>query len=92
MADLYLPVKGEYFDAMKSGEKIFEYRLRNQYWERRLVGRSYDNIVITKGYPRKDDADRRLVLPWVGCDETTITHPHFGPDPVDVYAIWIVLI
>ena len=32
-------------------------------------------------------AARRLVLPWRGMRETTITHPHFGAEPVAVYAI-----
>jgi len=27
------------------------------------------------------------VLPWKGCRLTTITHPHLGPDPIEVFAI-----
>lgn len=87
MADLHLAVKGEYFDAMKRGEKPKEYRLCNDYWTKRLVGRSYDRLIITKGYPRKDDAERRIVVPYDGYDIETITHPHFGADPVKVFAI-----
>ena len=87
MADLQLAVKGEYFDAMKRGVKPNEYRLYNDYWIKRLVGRSYDRLIITRGYPRKDDADRRIVVPYDGYDIETITHPHFGADPVKVFAI-----
>jgi hypothetical protein len=86
-----MAVNGEYFDAMKSGEKTEEYRLVNAYWSRRLIGRDYDRLIITRGYPRKDDNDRRLVMPYEGYEIKTITHKHFGPDPVKVYAIKITI-
>ncbi|HGY5183054.1 TPA: ASCH domain-containing protein [Citrobacter braakii] len=84
---LQLAVKGEYFDAMKSREKTEEYRLVNAYWSKRLFGRDYDRLVITRGYPRKDDASRRIDVPYDGFEIKTITHPHFGREPVKVYAI-----
>lgn len=87
MADLHLALKGEYFDAIKAGTKTEEYRLLNDYWRRRLVGREYDLVVLTLGYPRADDAGRRLTLPYRGYVVKTITHPHFGPGPVDVFAL-----
>lgn len=87
MADLHLALKGEYFDAIKAGTKTEEYRLLTLHWANRLEDRSYDRIVLTRGYPRRDDAARRLVLPWQGYTIKTITHPHFGPYPVTVYAI-----
>lgn len=87
MADLILPLKAEYFDAIRDGTKNEEFRLRNDYWRRRLLGRSFDRIVLTKGYPKRDDTSRRLVLPWRGYVYRTLTHPHFGPSPVEVFAI-----
>ncbi len=89
MADLHLALKGEYFDAIKAGTKTEEFRLCTPYWQKRLASPFglYDRIVLTRGYPPRDDADRRLVLPWQGYTIKTITHPHFGPDPVTVYAI-----
>ena len=89
MADLQLAVNGEYFDAMKRGEKTEEYRLVNAYWGRRLFGRDYDRLIITRGYPRKDDDSRRLVMQYDGYEIKTITHKHFGPEPVKVSAIKI---
>jgi len=86
-ADLTLPLKGEYFDAIKAGTKIEEYRLDNEFWRKRLDRRSFDRVILTKGYPRSDDHERRLVLPWRGYKLKTITHPHFGPEPVVVFAI-----
>ncbi|MDN2486407.1 ASCH domain-containing protein [Kosakonia sacchari] len=87
MPNLQLAVNGEYFDQMKRGEKPEEYRLVNAYWERRLVGRKYDRLIITRGYPKRDDAERRIVVPYDGFEIKTITHPHFGDKPVKVFAI-----
>jgi len=84
---LTIPLKGEYFDAIRDGTKPEEYRLCTPYWAKRLEGREYQTIVLTKGYPSAADATRRLVRPWRGFIRKTITHPHFGPDPVEVYAI-----
>lgn len=84
---LQLAVNGEYFDQMKSGEKKEEYRLYNAYWQRRIEGREYDQLIITRGYPKRDDAEKRLVMSYAGYEVKTITHPHFGPDPVKVFAI-----
>lgn len=87
MADLHLALKGEYFDAIKAGTKTEEFRLVTPYWRKRLVGRSYDRIVLTRGYPKRNDHERRLVLPWRWFSVKTIRHPHFGPDRVHVFAI-----
>ncbi|ROT45053.1 ASCH domain-containing protein [Pusillimonas sp. NJUB218] len=88
MTDLILPLKREYFEQIKAGEKWFEYRLLNDYWAKRLEGsRVYSRIILTLGYPRRDDFERRIERPWRGFYIRTITHPHFGPEPVQVYAI-----
>lgn len=84
---LHLPLKGGYFDQIKAGTKSEEYRLCTPFWGKRLTGRSYDTITLTKSYPARDDAERRLVLPWRGFAIKVITHPHFGPAPVSVFAI-----
>lgn len=87
MRTLTLPLKGEYFDAIKAGTKPEEFRLVTPYWRRRLEGQRYDRLELTRGYPKRCDYARRLVLPWKGYRLATITHPHFGPDPVEVFAI-----
>ena len=88
MTDLVLAVKREYFDAIKSGEKTEEYRLCNEYWRSRLKpGKMYRNVIITMGYPKRDDNERRITFPYVGWEKKEITHKHFGSDPVEVYAI-----
>lgn len=85
--DLVLPLKAEYFNAIKAGTKTEEFRLRTPFWRKRLEGKTFDHVVLTLGYPARDDAERRLVLPWRGMRKTTIAHQHFGPKPVAVYAI-----
>ncbi|MBB3521103.1 ASCH domain-containing protein [Rhizobium sp. BK456] len=95
MTKLHLALKAEYFDAICDGTKPEEYRLANAFWKKRLIvggergilHRSFDGIVLTKGYPKRDDQSRRIELPWRGFIRKTITHPHFGADPVEVYAI-----
>lgn len=89
MADLVLPLKAEYFNAIKDGSKTEEFRLVTPYWRNRLIGKTFDGIVLTLGYPKRDDYTRRLYRPWRGYRVTVITHPHFGPDPVCVFAIHV---
>ena len=84
---LHLSVQGQYFHAIRNGTKHEEYRLVTPYWTKRLVGRTYTSINIAWGYPEREDTSRRIVRPWRGFTIQTITHPHFGPDPVEVFAI-----
>lgn len=87
MKTLTLSLKGVHFDAIRAGEKLEEYRLCKPHWRKRLEGREYDQVVLTLGYPARDDKARRLVRAWRGFTTKTITHPHFGTDPVEVFAI-----
>lgn len=84
---LVLNLKSEYFDAIKAGTKPDEFRLCTPYWIKRLVGKEFDEVVIRCGYPKAGDPDREIVQPWRGFHEQIITHPHFGPRPVQVFAI-----
>ena len=91
MSKPHLHVCTEYFDAIKSGTKTEEYRLHNAYWVKRLVDmpsgikREFDGVVIYNAY--KPGADNRIEFPWRGWKLKGITHPHFGPDEVTVFAI-----
>jgi hypothetical protein len=84
---LHLNLKSEYFDQIAAGVKHFEYRLRTEYWRKRLEGRVYQRVLVKKGYPKAGDHERILERKWRGYEEQTITHPHFGPYPVEVFAI-----
>ena len=90
MPDLILHVKKEYFDEIKSGYKRYEYRLRTEYWKKRLVRREYSGIQIFCGYPKKGDASRVIRRKWTGCEPGLIRHKHFGnlfAAPVEIFAI-----
>ena len=87
MTTLHLPLKRVYFELIRDGLKPFEYRLRTPYWEKRLVGRHYTDILLTLGYPPAAASERRLERAYKGYRIETIQHPHFGPDPVEVFAI-----
>lgn len=87
LSDLVLPLKKDYFEAIRDGCKVEEYRLCNDYWFKRLSGKEFRNVVLTLGYPKSGDESRRIVRPWQGYVVKTILHPHFGPQPVEVYAI-----
>lgn len=86
---LTLALNGVYFDQIANGAKLEEYRLRTPYWEKRLVGRAYDNIVLTRGYPKGGGVEgvTRLTRRWSGMTDRVLSHPHFGEQPVDVFAI-----
>lgn len=89
MKNITIALNGVYFDQIKAGIKLEEYRLANDYWVKRLFSRNYDRLTLTRGYPRKDDKDRRINLKYKGFEVKTITHPQFGPEPVQVFAIKI---
>ena len=88
---LHLHVKTEYFAKIRDGSKVEEYRLHNAYWVKRLVElpsgakRVFAGIVIYNAY--KPGPENRMEFPWRGWSLKGITHPHFGPDEVTVFAI-----
>lgn len=88
--DLTLNLKSIYFDQIKSGEKKEEYRLYNEYWIKRLQNKNFDKVIVCMGYPKKDDLKRRLTFSWSGYEIKTISHPHFGTEPVKVFAIKLI--
>jgi len=86
MTTLHLNLKGEYFDQIKSGEKLFEYRLYSK-WYKRLVNKPFDTILVKRGYPKANDTSRIVVRPWQGFVVQELLHPLFGDTPVQVCAI-----
>ena len=93
MKVLHLNLKKEYFDAIKSGEKEFEYREYNKYWTKRLCQVHYDEVHFKCGYPKKDDHEKIIIRKYVGYVLRDIRHKHFGnenlSDPqIKVFAIY----
>ena len=89
MADLHLNLKAGYFNEIIEGSKRFEYRLKNDYWTKRLVGREYNQVHFKSGYPKKDDKSKIYTVPYKGYEIQTIVHGHFGSKPVEVFAIYV---
>lgn len=87
---LHLHLKAEYFDAIQAGTKKEEYRRNSQYWcERLLPPRSgfYREVWLYRGYPKRGDESRILKRKYKGVRLIRITHPEFGKDPIQVFAI-----
>lgn len=87
--DLMLPLKRKWFYQIKAGIKPFEFRLNNEYWQKRLVGKTYDKVIFTLGYPKRDDAERRIVKPWAGYEMQTVISEEWDNEPKDCFAIRI---
>ncbi|UTM60444.1 ASCH domain-containing protein (plasmid) [Photobacterium sp. CCB-ST2H9] len=84
---LYLPLKRQYFEEIKSGEKTEEYREVTSYWKARLVNREYDVVHFMLGYPPAADKEKRIIRRYNGYTRKVIQHPHFGDAPTEVFAI-----
>lgn len=84
---LHLNLDKEYFLDIKSGCKKEEYREVKDFWTKRLVGKIYHEIHIKLGYPKPEEKDKIIILPWRGFEKKIITHKKFDNIPKEVYAI-----
>lgn len=87
LPDLRINLKKIYFEEILNGQKTEEYRLCNEFWHKRLVGKRYEKVIICLGYPPKDDKSKILEFPYRGFNVRHIVHPEFGDNLVKVYAI-----
>ena len=88
--DLILPLKKRWFLDIQAGIKHFEYRLDTPYWQKRLIGKGYENVIFTLGYPCRDDSDRCITRPWMGYEMQTIISEEWQNEPKRCFAIRIV--
>ena len=84
---LHLHVKAKYFNEIKSGIKAEEYRLFNSYWCNRLDFKTFDEVHILSGYPKKDDLSKRIIFPWMGYEMKKMKHPEFSKEYCGSYEI-----
>ncbi len=89
MTILHLNLKKEYFEEIKKGHKSYEYRLFNDYWCKKLIGKTYDEIHIKLGYPRSTDFHKIIKFPFIGYEVQNIIHKHFGEKEIKVFAIYL---
>ena len=90
---LHLNLKGEYFDAIKNGTKLFEFREYNSYWKKRLIGIDYDEVHFKRGYPKSGDLEKIIISNYMGYELRDIRHKHFGNESpsqpqIKVFAIY----
>lgn len=95
---LTLSLKRKWFDLIKSGVKLEEYREYNGYWGVRFLVREpglkdcihvrmdYTDLVFTLGYPKKDDLSRRLVFKNPRIQIRT-GKPEWGAEPGKTYFV-----
>ena len=57
---LYLPLKKKWFDMIKAGIKLEEYREMKPFWEKRFSSFDYTAVEFICGYPKKGDTERRI--------------------------------
>jgi hypothetical protein len=89
---LILHVKKKYFDQIKSGEKIEEYRIKKPYWTARLENKRFDGVGIYHGYPTWHETcpDNYIEFNYCNIETRLINHPEFGSEDVMVYIIKLV--
>ncbi len=87
MKPLILNLKWKYFEAIKSGEKLFEYREVKPYWKKRLIGKKFSKIIIRCGYPKAGDPEKEIERPWKGYEFKEIVHEVFNNQRTRVFAI-----
>lgn len=89
-ATLTLVLKNDYYDQVARGEKTEELRFATEYWEKRLVGRHYEKVVLTRGYPSAKDVTKRMVVPWRGVIRRQLSRSKTDGGAVEVLAIPLV--
>ena len=88
MIILHIPLKFKWFDEIKSGKKDFEYRLFKPHWIKRLVGKDYDAICLTRGFPKKYDEAAHLWKKYNGYKIIPdFEHEEFGKGKNKVFEI-----
>ena len=84
---LRLNLKTKWWNQIKSGEKTDELRLATEYWRKRLVCRTYQEVHLLRGYPKRGDTESVIRRKFGVVTERTIVHEEFGPNPVRVFVI-----
>ena len=90
MSDLILNLKKKWFDQIRSGKKIVEYREIKSHWEKRLEGKTYDKILIVLGYPKTRTPENTIIFKWSGVKRILLKHEEFGNESKPVFAIPLV--
>lgn len=69
---LLLSVTTGVFDEIHIGAKVQEYRPHNNFWKRRLVGKSFTHVAIVCGQNRSGKVQRTMLFEWCGYEVKTV--------------------
>lgn len=61
---LFIVVKKEFFEQIRTGEKKYEYRKNTNYWAARLIDRTYKTVLFQCGYHTNA---ARCLVEFKGC-------------------------
>ena len=84
---LHLTLKRNWFEMIRSGVKMEEYRDCKPYWAKRLENKTYDVVEFRNGY-RPDSPC--VIRPFEGCvirEGPDACHPDWGEPTRDHYVI-----
>lgn len=82
--NLFLIVKKQYFEEIKSGIKTKEYKLATDYFSKKLIGRNYRTVTFQNVYSANSE---KLVLEYKGVDLEYFQCEFFGQNKVLVFSI-----
>ena len=69
------------------GKSPWNFRLRTDYWKKRIEGREYSWVEFTLGYPRRGDSSRRIRVPYRGARVMSVRSEEWDNRLEEVYAI-----
>lgn len=93
---LLLSVTTGVFDEIHMGAKIQEYRPYNNFWKRRLIGKSFTHVAIICGQNRGGKVQRTMVFQWCDYEIKTVRQGRGnagqggGDGTVEVFAVNLV--
>lgn len=85
MKTLTLHLKKKWFEQVESGEKLYEYRLYNEYWRKRIEGVHFALLELALGFPKKEDLSRRIVMEYIKPSIITISHEEWDLKTKEVF-------
>ena len=92
IAILTLHLKREYWEQIRDGKKVCEYRRDKTYWRKRILKidgsiRKFDLVHLIQGYPKSGDKSKLLIRKCGSINRQLTKHKEFGPHPVSVFRI-----
>jgi hypothetical protein len=85
MPDLTLVVKAEFFEAIRKGQKLEDYRVASEYWRKRIEKEGIERVKIRLGFPKEEHPWNTMTFKFNGFERKRIKTKTYGDS--EVYAI-----